>query len=472
MKAREKTLAVLNRHIQELERDGLDMMLKTAGLDGEVQVASEVPKKASGIDNEMGGHLKRAIPQGYQYDPKAIKPLARMLWAMSVALGHAMTAHRQFAKVKSSTISPDGLVGGRGYVMSIKDVRKTLYDACENLSAISDTVHDELNAPHWKPKLAQLEKDDVEDVERLVGEAEENLDNPEGEVEDEMSEAEDEGKRVDLDGDGEGEPSSKIPDGKDLADNHTDQDNPDPTSKLKMASAAGSDHFRQIISVAMAARKANSSVPPETLPGPRVDDLDRTDDLDLWSLNDKGRRDYDYQSDWENDLRSPTADSGMPTDDTPTDADSFGLGPGEAGGTGGYGTVDSDGKGVYGPHTQLPDDPGAPGSDDSTAMVELEVGRGSLAAWKTNSTALPQDVLSPPARSDYYPKNSDSMPAPPDASYDHPMDVQPGLGERHEQSQPYIKWDYTTHNMRPDYTYQREVEGPYVKPGQEGLSHG
>jgi hypothetical protein len=467
--ARDKTLTALNRHIQMLERDNFDALLKTAGLEGEVQVAGAVPKKGSGIDNEMGGHLKRAIPQGYQYDPKALKPLARMLWAMSVSLGHAMTAHRQFAKVKSSTISPDGLIGGRGYVMAIKDVRKTLYDACENLSAISDTIHDELNAPHWKPKLAQLEKDDVEDVERLVGEAEQNMDNPEGEAKDDMSEAEEEGKRVDLDGDGKGEPSSRVPDGKDLADNHTDQENPDPTSKLKMASA-GSMQDR-ILARFRDSRMANSSVSPETLPGPRVEDLDRTNDLDLWSLNDKGPREYDYTSEWDNEVRSPTADSSLPSDSTPTDADSFGLGPGEGGGSEGYSTVDSDGKGVYGPHAELPHPPGTPpqGSDDSTAMVELDVGRSNRMsnAWKTNTTSLPQDVLRPPARSDYYPKGSGSVPTPPDASYDHHMDVQPGLGERHEQSQPYIKWDHTTHNMRPDPIYQREVEGPYVKQSQE-----
>lgn len=143
--------------------------------------------------------LKRAIPKNYDgYDSRAIKPLAKMLWSLSVALGHAMTAHRQFTKVKSSTISPDGMVGGRGYVMAVKDIRTALHDACEAISTVSDTIHDELHAPHWKPRLAELEKADVEKVERLVGDAEKNLDDPEGEAEDELEEAEESGQVADI----------------------------------------------------------------------------------------------------------------------------------------------------------------------------------------------------------------------------------------------------------------------------------
>jgi hypothetical protein len=400
----------------------------------------------------MVDHLKRAIPKDYDYNPKALKPLARMLWAMSVALGHAMTAHRQFAKVKSSTISPDGLIGGRGYVMSIKDVRKALYDACESLSAISDTVHDELNASHWKPKLAELESSDVETVERLVGEAERNMDDPDRETKDDMEEVEQEGDRVDLDGDGEGR-ASRTPDGKDLADNYVDPKSPaDPVEQsLKQAS----------LQARVLARTANSSIPPSTLPGPRVEDLDRTNDEDLWSLNDAGPREYDYNMEWENRLESPSATvagSGLPVDRTPTDADSFGLGDGHGGGLE-VPNPTSTGKGVYGPHSELPGGAASLGVSDTTPVVELAVGQSR---WKA-ATLLPQDVLPPVARSDYYPQQSASsgIPEVPDTRYDHDLDV-PGVGERLEQSQPYIKWDYTTRSMRPDYTYQREVQGPYV----------
>jgi hypothetical protein len=572
--------------------------MKLAGIEGDVHVAGEVPKppKMGAVDNEVTGHLKRAIPQNYDYDPKALQPLAEMLWALSVSLGHAMTAHRKFVKLKSATISPDGMVGGRGYVMSVKDIRKTLHDACEAISAVSDTIHDELHAPHWRPKLAELEKNDVENVERLVGEAEKILDDPEGETEDDIDEgledAEKDGPEADL-----AEAGSQMPDGDDLADKQADPAN------VKMASAYTYD------------RRANSSLPVETLPGPRVDHLDRGDvdqtgpfgsynteeepqPSDKWTRDEGTGSDYAYQSEWDNNLLDKTANKrdpldigdwidprlqstitmdeiraavsilhrGMPperllqthaarkhkltqadldsfllmdergllkqaassvpdsnTDRTPTEGWDFGLGYGEGNdahgqGAGGYGTVDSDGRGVYGPSSQMPQDPGGKMHDDesdTTPMVEVGIGRSSMprhaSDWKVDATAeLPNDGEPGVARSDYYqgdkgsnmvnsgPSNVGSaklpgtgmpgkaapvtarpshlsehmfgnsdLPGAPEADYDFEKDVQPGTGYRYEQgTQPYIKWDSETHNMRPDPVYQRDDQGPYVK--QEG----
>lgn len=507
--------------------------MKTAGLEGDVRVAGPVPKppKISAVDNEVGDHLKRAIPQNYDYDPQAMKPLAKMLWALSVSLGHAMTAHRQFTKLKSATISPDGLIGGRGYVMSVKDVRKALHEACEAISAVSDTVHDELHAPHWRPKLAELEKNDLESLERLVGDAERILEDPEGTTSDDepedMEKAEQSGPRADLEAGGDSEAGgSEMPDGDDLADSKPDLSQPKQASSY-------------------AYRRANSSLPVETMPGPRVDHLDRGDVdqtgpfgsynsdepmslSDSWSRNDGGRApgEYDYESEWDNELLDKTAQvltvervaarfaaSMVPdsiTDNTPTQGYDFGIGMGDGNdahgqGVGDYGTVDSDGKGVYSPSSEMPDDPSGKLHDDETSdttpMVELSVGQSSMpkhATWKTGSK-LPNDDEPPVARSDYYegdkgnvvnsselpgtaipakptsvtPRpahlgehmfSTSTLPQDPVVETEFAKDVQPGTGYRFERSnQPYIKWDSHTKNMRPDYVYQREVEGPYVK---------
>lgn len=139
----------------------------------------------------QGGPGKRNIPKDHPYDPRALKPLSRMLWAMSVALGHALTAYRQFTRLKSSTISPDGMLGGRGYVMQVKEIRDKLHDACENLSAISDSIHDEINAPHWEPKLNQLDPADAMDVRKFLQESQQILQDPEAEAEGDMEAIED-----------------------------------------------------------------------------------------------------------------------------------------------------------------------------------------------------------------------------------------------------------------------------------------
>lgn len=187
-----KTKEALRNHIAEGEKTALESYLEGVQL---VKVAKLVSSEDQDSETPQ---TKRMIPESYKYDPKALNPLAKMLWALSVSLGHAMTAHRSFTKLKSSTFSPDGLVGGRGYVMSVKEIRQRLYEACEAISAVSDTIHDEINAPHWKPALPELPEGELDRVERLVGEANRNLEAPESEIETDQNEVELNGPQADL----------------------------------------------------------------------------------------------------------------------------------------------------------------------------------------------------------------------------------------------------------------------------------
>lgn len=123
--------------------------------------------------------LKRQIPKDYPFASRSLKPLARTLWAASVGLGHALSAYRHFSRIKSSTVSPDGLIGGRGYVSSVQDIRRMLNQACENLSAATDVLHDEINALHWKTELKELPTDDQKDIELFVEESEDLRKRPE-----------------------------------------------------------------------------------------------------------------------------------------------------------------------------------------------------------------------------------------------------------------------------------------------------
>src|SRR6478736_1684831 len=148
------------------------------------------PEEGGEIDGGGGGSLtaKRNIPKDHPFDPKALKPMAQTLWASSVALGHALTAYKHLSRLKSATVSPDGMLGGRGYVMGVPDIRKKLYAACEALSAITDTLHDEITAPHWRPRLAMLDENDAEDIERYVEKSEGILEDPTAESEEEEEE--------------------------------------------------------------------------------------------------------------------------------------------------------------------------------------------------------------------------------------------------------------------------------------------
>jgi hypothetical protein len=83
-----------------------------------------------------------------------------------------MSAYAVFAKIKSRDISPDGNLGGRGYIMEIKNMRRQYMNIVEALSALSDTIYDEISEDHWANTQEML-------VEKILGDAEEIREDPE-----------------------------------------------------------------------------------------------------------------------------------------------------------------------------------------------------------------------------------------------------------------------------------------------------
>lgn len=417
-----------------------------------------------------GGNATRQIPKSHKFDPKSLKPMAKMLWAMSVSMGHALQAYRLFNRVKSSTVSPDGMLGGRGYVMKVTELRQKLYEAVEALSAVSDTVHDEINAPHWKPKIGELTKEDFESIERLIGESENMLDNPEEEVDEEEEEVEKKGKPSSswikkMKGDkSDKEPASDFPTG---GDSEATPKGKKPSSdesqgsRPKMASVYDRS-VRNVVRQVM----GNSSVSPDTLPGPRVQHLDRADTdqdgamgavnpdepvppKDEWaeekgvsgepmSQNHGDHPAYQWDGGRSATPQAPVAESAMPganSDPTPTEGYDFGIGRGNGNDAHGQGaggqsqtySPEMGDKGVYGPRAELPDDPGGKTHDRENGDSNPQVEQSLNTVFKTAREQLrkiqgifmgpdqpsPQSGLpreSPEvARADYYtgPKDND-----------------------------------------------------------------
>lgn len=292
--------------------------------------------------NEDGGAessaAKRLIPKDHEFQAKSLKPLSKALWASTVALGHALTAYRHLSRLKSATVSPDGLMGGRGYVMKLSEMRQKLYEASEALSAISDTIFDEINGPHWKPKLAQLDESDKKDVTRFIDEAQEVMDNPEAGAEEEIEEIEGKSKgksKKEPEG-GPEEDSSSLPGSgafQGESDVHVEstprpkeaswRQRPtgmsdrawvhefytDPTRPGYVAPSLDSARLVEAIYV----KTANSSLPVSELSGgPRVDHIgpgtgmgeygDFSEDETVPPPAAGPEDDYDYTSEWENDM--------------------------------------------------------------------------------------------------------------------------------------------------------------------------
>lgn len=148
-------------------------------------------KDRGGDDKDWGwippGASERVIDPDYKFDVKNLKPLAQTLRAALMALGHIQTARTTFTKIRSQTISPDGNLGGKGYVLTIKDIRKMLSNCDEALSSLTDTIYDEMQALHWHPDVQDSggnprERDEVTQIMDDVAEIRED---PEDWAEDE-----------------------------------------------------------------------------------------------------------------------------------------------------------------------------------------------------------------------------------------------------------------------------------------------
>ena len=127
---------------------------------------------------------------GFQYDKSKAKILKRVLHNLNVSQGTLIAAMKEIATIRGSEISPDGKLGGKGFIMAFKDIKQIVNEAVGNLSDVTDTIADELTNPMWG--LSSTEKKKVkkenEELEEKVEEAEEEVEELEQEAEENDSE--------------------------------------------------------------------------------------------------------------------------------------------------------------------------------------------------------------------------------------------------------------------------------------------
>ncbi|HEY8098935.1 MAG TPA: hypothetical protein VIE65_22965 [Methylobacter sp.] len=220
------------------------------------------------------GPLRRDIrAEGFKWSPETLRNLAKILWAAERAHSYGIAALRMFSKMPSSEFSPDGLLGGRGYIQQIKDMRASLSQAIEVLSSFTDTVHDEVNASHWSATQDS-------EADALVSQAEETKQHPEQFVEDQFQsmvdgvDANDEEVVISNPQSEEMNPSSEqFNPFFEKGDAQDDEEDVWPSLNTHESSKyepAIKNIWKRCHNRAASTKIADSSVPPETLPGPRI----------------------------------------------------------------------------------------------------------------------------------------------------------------------------------------------------------
>jgi hypothetical protein len=157
-------------------------------------------KDRGGDKNEWGwgspGPTERDMQEEeFKFDAKNLKPLTAVLRAGLLSMGHALSAQAIFTRIKSAQVSPDGSLGGKGYIQKIPDMRRQLMNVCEALSSLTDTLYDEVKAPHWNPKTDENGNRERDDVNNIMDDVDEIRADPEGfaEKEEEIMDEESQG---------------------------------------------------------------------------------------------------------------------------------------------------------------------------------------------------------------------------------------------------------------------------------------
>jgi uncharacterized phage infection (PIP) family protein YhgE len=121
--------------------------------------AKDTKKKENGDVRDIGD---------FEYDKSKAKVLKKVVHNINVSLGTLLAAMKELAMLRGSDITPDGKLGGRGFIMPFKDMKSSLNTSISELSDITDTLADELTNPKWglsnkEVKTLKKEQEQVED---------------------------------------------------------------------------------------------------------------------------------------------------------------------------------------------------------------------------------------------------------------------------------------------------------------------
>lgn len=118
------------------------------------------------------GDMHRDV-EGFEYDKSKAKVLKGALHNINVSLGTLMSAMKQLSMLRGSDITPDGKLGGRGFIMEFREIKQGINKAVGTLSDITDSLADELKNPGWGLKDFELkevkeEQEEVDEIEDKV----------------------------------------------------------------------------------------------------------------------------------------------------------------------------------------------------------------------------------------------------------------------------------------------------------------
>jgi hypothetical protein len=151
---------------------------------------------ASGKEKSKKNDLQRDIPKDAEYDISKLKILKKILHNINIAVGNLTGAAKEFSLLKGPDISPDGMLGGKGYIKTVREIKESLTTSVHTLADLGDTLVDELNNPKWgvKDKELKLVERDKAELDEQAEEVDESLEADPEQVEQEEAPEKEESK--------------------------------------------------------------------------------------------------------------------------------------------------------------------------------------------------------------------------------------------------------------------------------------
>ena len=108
-------------------------------------------KKAAATARATGSKtgLKRDLKDTAEYDKSAVTNISGMLASLQTSKKSLSDMLNTLGSVSAHEISHDGMLGGRGYVMTIRDIRDDVTSAVNLVTNLVDTISDEPTNPKW-----------------------------------------------------------------------------------------------------------------------------------------------------------------------------------------------------------------------------------------------------------------------------------------------------------------------------------
>ena len=118
--------------------------------------ASESKKKSQNKADQQ------RYTDGFEYDKSKANHLKKALHNINVSLGTLIAAMKDLSLLRGSDITPDGQLGGRGFIMPFREMKQMINESVSNLSDVTDTLADELTNPKWglsRKEVGQVKKE-------------------------------------------------------------------------------------------------------------------------------------------------------------------------------------------------------------------------------------------------------------------------------------------------------------------------